>query len=683
MGKVTNSVGRSGRRRRLGMSTLLAGLVVALCVGVFATASVAQDDASVSDTNGQGPTASAAVDPGNPSLGNSCGINMVLIVDRSGSTDSFDNTYKQAASGFVNGLSGTPNSMGVVRFSDSATTVSGYVHLENAADDTALASGLAGSLLGSPGGLTNWQDAMLKANAFNPHPDLAVFITDGNPTTDNGGGGTPLSNGVAAAQALRTAGTHITSIAVGDLGANGLDNLKSATGAGNVIDPTNSVDATHDVYQTSDPSGLADVLKTLTEALCGGTVTIHKQVRTSPSTTDSTTPGLVDGWAFTASGGPSGTTGDTGTGAVLLDFAANQLGDNTITESAGLAGYSIESATCNGQDAKLSGTTLEVTVGKLDVISCTVVNTPALGSITVNKVTTNGAGGPFTVNVSGPNSTNSNVSGSTVSKDTSTSLGSVSSLYPGDYTIDETAMPAGWAFTGVDCTDGLVEGDVVTVHVDAGENVVCTYTNDLVPTNLTITKTATEGANTGTAQGLDYNLSVDNTGPADAHVDATVVDMLPAGATLVSVDPPAGVTCDTSALPKISCTVPASQLEVSDPAVEIGVSVTVPNGSGSVTNKSLVTSPDDPAPCTVTSDDITCTDATDNYSEVTNPIVAVAGEDVTTGTAGPTVAAAEATALAFTGSNGTTPLVGVAALLVLIGALALVIARKRRGNVTE
>ena len=283
-----------------------------------------------------------------------------------------------------------------------------------------------------------------------------------------------------------------------------------------------------------------------------------------------------------------------------LDFSADQLGANTITESGGLAGYDIESVTCNNSAVDHTATSFGVNVDQSAVTSCTVVNKPStLGSITVDKVTTHGAGGPFTVNVSGPNSTNSDLVGSTVTKDTSAALGSAASLYPGTYTVDETAMPEGWAFTGVSCTDGSVEGDVVTVHVDPGENVVCTYTNDLIPTNLTITKSASAGTSTGTEQPIDYTLAVDNAGPADAHVDATVVDMLPAGVTLVSVDPPAGVTCDTSALPKISCTVPASMLEVADPAVQIGVSVTVPNGSGTVTNKSLVTSPDDQAPCVV------------------------------------------------------------------------------------
>jgi uncharacterized repeat protein (TIGR01451 family) len=669
--KVTVSARRSHGGRRLGRAGLLALLVVTLCVGVFASVAGADDESGDVSAAVTEPTPSA-----NNPLADHCGINIALVVDRSQSTSSFNAQYKNAAKTFVNSLVGTPSQIGLVTFNTTASLQSGYKNVS--VNDNGLDSLIDG--LPSPSGFTNWQDALevTQASFTSPVPDLVLFITDGEPTRHNGSG-TDLGNAITAANSLKAVGSnhpHITGVGVGNVNSANIAQLTGA-GAGLAGDP--------DVLTTS-PDTIADTLKALAVDLCGGTVTIHKQVRTGASTIDGTTPALVNGWDFAASGdgAPSGTTGDDGVGTVNLAFDADHLGAHTITESAGLPGYVIESVTCNNSAVDHTATTFDLDVDQSTVTSCTVVNAPSsLGTIGVSKITTHGAGGPFTVHVSGPN-TETDVTGSTVGKDSSTSLGEVSGLYPGTYTLDETDMPAGWAFTGVSCSNGTAEGDVATVTVGVGGEVACTYTNDLVPTNLTIVKTATEGANTGSNQALDYTLSVDNAGPADAHVDATVVDALPAGATLVSVDPPAGVTCDTSALPKISCTVPASQLEVSDPAVEIGVSVTVPNGSGSVTNKSLVTSTDDPAPCTVTSDDITCTEPTDNYSQVTNPIVAVAGEEAGTGTAGPTVAAAEATtALAFTGSNDTTTIAGVAALLVLLGALALVVARKRRGNVTE
>jgi von Willebrand factor type A domain/Domain of unknown function DUF11 len=665
MDKVTGSTRGSHRGRRLGLSALLAGLVVALCVGVFASIAGADDESS-GDVSAQAITAAA-----NNPLAAECGLNIVLVVDRSGSTSNFNGDYKAAAKAFINGLVGTPSNIGLVTFSDTATVQSGYKSVS--ANDDGLDADVDG--LPDPGGFTNWQDALEKTTAgfTGPVPDLVIFITDGNPTVHNGSGDN-LGNAITAANTLKSNGhTHITGIAVG--GGVNTANIADITGAGAGVGG-----ADPDVHQ-SDTDSIAADLNALAVDLCGGTVTLHKEVRTGPNTVDSTTPSLVNGWDFAAgNGGPSGTTGDDGTGAVTLDFDADHLGSNTITESAGSPGYVIESVDCGTGPVSHTASGFSLTVSQQAITSCTVVNTPnALGSISVNKVTTHGVGGPFTVHVTGP-FTDTTLDGSTAAENTSTPLGAVGGLFPGFYTVNETGMPEGWSFTGVDCGEGATVVDQsATFLVLPGSNISCTYTNDEAGSNLTIVKTAEEGTDTGTDLPIDYTLTVANEGPADAHVDASVVDMLPAGESLVSVDPPAGVTCDTTALPKITCSVPASMLKVGDPAVEIGVSVTVPNGSGSVTNKSLVTSSDDPAPCEVTSDDITCSTVTDNFSEVVNQVPEVAGIAVTTPVAGPQVEAAQAAALAFTGSNGTAPLLGMAGVLVIAGAALLLVSRRRKG----
>ena len=121
-------------------------------------------------------------------------------------------------------------------------------------------------------------------------------------------------------------------------------------------------------------------------------------------------------------------------------------------------------------------------------------------------------------------------------------------LYPGAYTINETSLPAGWLLTDITCNDGSEEGSAVNVQLDIGENVTCTYTNDKQESDsdLSIVKSVTSGPtsiNGGDDQQIDYTLTVDNNGPDDAVNDATVTDVLPSGASLVSIDPPAGVTC--------------------------------------------------------------------------------------------------------------------------------------------
>ena len=147
-----------------------------------------------------------------------------------------------------------------------------------------------------------------------------------------------------------------------------------------------------------------------------------------------------------------------------------------------------------------------------------------------------------------------------------------------------------------------------------------------------------------------YTLTVDNGGPSDASADATVTDVLPAGVDFVAYGTlPAGVTCTPPEGRTLECTIAEQLLQVSSPDVVIPFDVVVPatTPGGTVTNKVIVSNPDDPAPCTVTATDITCDPSdTDNYDQVETPVIQVAPEVVT-----PTLppVQVEAASLAFTG----------------------------------
>jgi Mg-chelatase subunit ChlD len=222
---VNQSTHRSRRRGRWGVSTLLALMVLALSVAGFAGVAVAdsQGDAlqGVSADTVSHPTPAA-----NNPLSDKCGLNIVLVVDRSGSTKDFDSDYKDAANAFVNGMVGTPSKIGIVTFADSASVLSNYVDVSGGPGGlNTLINGLP-----TPNGLTNWQDALETTNSSFTAPDLAVFITDGNPTKHNGSGN-DLDNAITAANTLKGNGvTHITGVAVGkdiDLG-----NIGDITGSG-------------------------------------------------------------------------------------------------------------------------------------------------------------------------------------------------------------------------------------------------------------------------------------------------------------------------------------------------------------------------------------------------------------------------------------------------------------------
>ena len=455
-------------------------------------------------------------------------------------------------------------------------------------------------------------------------------------------------------------------------------------------------------------------------------------------------------------GGPSASStpvtgiapGSTGTKAVAT-------GTYTVDESGLSSGWNQQSISCqNGTQPPFTPTPQGFVVAKGDSVVCTIVNAKH-GSITIVKdakpnadrdfgFTTNGLGGPFTLNDHG----------------TAANTKSFANLVAGTYSVSEDANPAGWSLTSVSCVGTGGSGDLptrtATIQLPAGGNVTCTFTNtgpdvgivktdtpdpvvaganltyslavhndgppaaapvsvsDPLPANTTfvsltadpswscttpavgvtgtvscsraslaagadapsitivvkvgagvapgtdvITNTATvstpndsnpandtstaktsvvrsvdlkivksDGGATPTAggAGFQYTLSVDNLGPSDAGAVATVTDVIPAGISFVSFGSlPSGVNCTPpgSGSQTFTCTIPANLLDVADPAVAIAVNVTVPSSTaaGSYTNKVIVSSTDDPAPCTVTSDNITCDPSdTNNYSQVTTPV---------------------------------------------------------------
>jgi hypothetical protein len=444
------------RRSRFAFASLLSALVLALTFGAFASVAAATDEPS---SDGVSALTTEPTPGANNPLPDTCGLNIVLVIDRSGSTQEFDSDYKDAANAFVDSLVGTPSHIGAVTFADSASVLSPYVDVSaNAGNLHTLINALS-----TPDGSTNWQDALevTTSNFTSPEPDLVLFITDGNPTSSNSGG--PLSSGITAANTLKSNGTtHITGVGVGE----GVDsaNIAKITGAGVGIGGLNP-----DVHVVTDTTQLVKDLTALATELCGGTVTIHKTVQTGPDT-------FIDGDGWTFASGSSSDTTDVD-GLANLEFDTD--GAKTITETA-QAGYSIASVDCTGgaEDAtSVTSDSFSILVNQKNIITCEVVNTPDPGSITVKKVTT-GDTGTFAFKVSGPN-VSTNLSATTTQQNVAASAGTVSDLFAGEYTITET-VPSGWSLTGIDCgtAEVSVNGSTVTVSVGIGESVECTYTDD-------------------------------------------------------------------------------------------------------------------------------------------------------------------------------------------------------------
>jgi len=146
----------------------------------------------------------------NPVLPERCGLDVLLLLDRSGSISAQKSTYRNAAKKFVSTLSGTPTRLKISSFGPAATADQAtFVDLDDPAD-VATANAKIDSVYSSPAGGTNW-DAGMKL-AAGAGVDVVVFITDGNPTQhDTGGDGSnvnllDLTSGMASANKVKTQG---------------------------------------------------------------------------------------------------------------------------------------------------------------------------------------------------------------------------------------------------------------------------------------------------------------------------------------------------------------------------------------------------------------------------------------------------------------------------------------------
>jgi uncharacterized repeat protein (TIGR01451 family)/LPXTG-motif cell wall-anchored protein len=370
----------------------------------------------------------------------------------------------------------------------------------------------------------------------------------------------------------------------------------------------------------------------------------------------------------------------------------------TVTEDP-VIGWKLETVECTGLgqgDSSSSSTgTVIVAMKPGQVVSCTYTNqSPDLGVVKSDDPDPVVAGTELTYTVVATNHGPADATGVVVT-DTldpnttfvSTSLGADCTHAAGVVTCELGDMKSG---DFVEFTITVLVSPGAPVGEDTLNNVVDVEgdqpdwnpenNHDEEPTSviseldLAIAKTD-GGARPVAGQGsFTYTLSVDNLGPSDAQEDATVIDLLPAEVTFLSFGPLAeGVDCEPPVGRTITCTLDKDLLDVADDPVEIPIEVTVKAGtpSGDITNETIVTSPDDEAPCVVTGDDITCDPSdTNNYAQVVTPVTAIGGINVP--------GASSPAPLALTGSSTTPTIALIGGLLLGAGAVFLLASRRRR-----
>ncbi len=214
----------------------------------------------------------------NPELQATCGIDIALVLDSSGSISSSDMVVmKNAFIGFVNILlPNTPTQFSVIDFDDNAVILQSFT---NNKTDIINAINMPTS-----GGCTNWEDGLIKANdTFDPRvdkPDLVLFASDGNPNTVYGGSPCGTSESAAVSAAVAIANTMK------------LDGIRIITlGIGDDIDSANliAISSSDAYYDVDEFDELEDTLETIASELCGGTISVQKKVDGEPEA----------GWEFT------------------------------------------------------------------------------------------------------------------------------------------------------------------------------------------------------------------------------------------------------------------------------------------------------------------------------------------------------------------------------------------------
>jgi uncharacterized repeat protein (TIGR01451 family) len=435
-----------------------------------------------------------------------CGINVMLVLDKSGSIGSSGQTetVKNATRAFLNALAGTGAKVSIVDFSSTAAQPVPYTTVTTATIASTFNPYLATGY--KPNGYTNWQAAFEKVHASNtqgPNADLVVFITDGDPTayTDERGTHTGLTEGAVAAMRpaaqaadlVKAQGSHVFALGVGAAVTTegSARRLTAISGFDQYPDAPFS-EADYTLVQNFDE--LADSLRQIVLELCQASVTVTKLVDegdgvyrpdagwTMTASID-TNPGSFSWLKPAASGtGPQSQSTDDD-GVATFQWKPDNAGATSqvsIAETVN-AGYDFVDASCRVNTIQRGGRltrgvaftqpTFGVTVGPGQYATCTVRNKVRVGTIEIEKRATPQSSQPFGfVGSFGPFALVDDEKGTAPSK-------IFSGLTPGTYTVSEL-VPQNWQLTGVTCVPSsaaVVSGAQVTITLAPESSVVCTY----------------------------------------------------------------------------------------------------------------------------------------------------------------------------------------------------------------
>ena len=353
------------------------------------------------------------IDPSAPPT--RCGGTVTVVLDTSSSIPAQGGATSlvNAALGFIDAFSGTPTYLRIVGFDVSAysyypTTAGQYVNILNStADLTAMRTKVDNQDLSTArwGSGTNWEDGLWQAfrttsgTPFSQLPELVVFISDGEPNrnrtnTPNDGDArfntTDLSRAVTAANYGRGTGARIVGILVGnDASTTNQGRLKSVVGnvVWNGTGPTNPGNAAAaDFFLPANSASFAqlgNVLRSISAAVCGGTITVQKRIEQAGALSEATGT-----WSYTTDVGVRDLDTSQSSSATFDFTFPNGTTTRTvqITETP-KSGYTFVRADCSSGGIALPASRLRsptdgspgviVTLTPDEAVSCLMVSRPS------------------------------------------------------------------------------------------------------------------------------------------------------------------------------------------------------------------------------------------------------------------------------------------------------------------
>ncbi len=341
----------------------------------------------------------------NPRFAPTCtpGLKVALIVDTSTSMTYNNNEglngARTASKAFAAAFADKGVSLGIFQFGNNAATVM---------NPTVVTSGNLSSINSTINGIsvsgtqyTNWDRGIEQVAGADY--DIAVMLTDGNPTRYRSGAGNGswtdlrgIEEAILSANLVKAEGTQMITFGVGDyLNPSTPYNLASVTGPVQWTANGGIPIGQADFAIPTDWNVVATQLGNLASSLtCEATVQVRKQERAGNGT-------LTDaaGWTFTPTKTGSGTMTPAGaqttvTGGYLpqpwrIAFTnTTQTASVSITETA-KPGWSVESVSCTKNGAPITGipnaATFSVTgLTTGDAVVCTVINGQA-ATVQANK----------------------------------------------------------------------------------------------------------------------------------------------------------------------------------------------------------------------------------------------------------------------------------------------------------